>query len=343
MESRQMSPQKEQEIALKILERAELAQMTRQLKMGLSKVATPKKSSRDNARPKTRMSPVKLNMPPIARENTRVSPLKRNRADQESELSPNGAEEEHQDKTEPDAITRPSTPPRSVQKTRRRSLHSEREDGTDPAELAVPRTPISSRETNDLGADLLMYLATSPYTSAKSTTLQGPQTPSAAVGASQGKILTTPSLQQQQHSSGDAVRLSHIKNQPPSSSSSSSHFGFKVPNHTSSSTAHHETPSHSSSSQFSEIMDSPQVSFYMTSSSPRKRKGSVPSATAAATTTSTISANTQTLAVPGTPSRELRTAQLLATPNFNMGDYVHNLFSPSPRFTSGSVRDAKRE
>lgn len=43
-----LSPKKQQELADKILERAELAQMARKLKLGLSKVASPKKSNPSN-------------------------------------------------------------------------------------------------------------------------------------------------------------------------------------------------------------------------------------------------------------------------------------------------------
>lgn len=43
MSQPQMSPEKEQELASKILHRAELAQMTRQLKLGLSNVPSTKR------------------------------------------------------------------------------------------------------------------------------------------------------------------------------------------------------------------------------------------------------------------------------------------------------------
>lgn len=314
MKPGQLSPQKEQEIALKILERAELAQMTRQLKVGLSKVATPKKSSRDNSKGSVKLSPSKFEIPHVALEAERISPLKRTRNfknDAIGEDSGNALEDgESPLKTQ----KRPSTPPRAQPALRRKSFKTDRDD---VPELLVPRTPKSSRDNNDVGADLLMYLATSPYTSTKSG--HGPQTPSTNTGVANIRIPTTPS-HPSQNSNGDLVRLSHMKGQ-----NASPNFGFKVPNHTAANSTHQDTPSHANTS-YSEIMDSPAVAFYM--SSPRKHKANAK----------------ETLAIPGTPSRELRTAQLLRTPNFNMGDYVHNLFSPSPRVTSsGSARDSKKD
>ncbi|SCU93231.1 LADA_0G01992g1_1 [Lachancea dasiensis] len=323
LESDQLSPQKEQEIALKILERAELAQMTRQLKMGLSKVATPKKSSRDNGRPRARTSPVKMDLPLVTLNTSRLSPLKRSRTTGETPTESEGASRRVPAPRQTDSIKTPSTPPRSSQRTRRPSVRLDRDNGT---ELAVPRTPKAPLDTNDLGADLLMYLATSPYTSAKSGTQHGPQTPSIPTSSSggHGAIPTTPS------------QNSHLKAQ---SSSSAQHFGFKVPSHAVSNSGFHETPSQSSS-QFSEIMDSPQASLYMSSSSPRKTKNP-PASSSGPNNPTTF--NPPTLAVPGTPSRELRSSHLLTTPNFNMGDYVHNLFSPSPRVGSGTGRENKRD
>ncbi|CEP62411.1 Stb1p LALA0_S05e05050g [Lachancea lanzarotensis] len=300
MEPGQLSPQKEQEIALKILERAELAQMTRQLKMGLGKVTTPKKS--------LRASPVKLGVSKATMDGARVSPLKRRRSFGNTlrgavgDLG-DGITERAKSPTKRVAATPPGSP---VGNARRPSI-----------ELTAPQTPRArssgsangagtgtGSEDHELGADLLMYLATSPYTSSSSkpgsnTHLQAPQTPSA-------RIPTTPSASQ-----------THLRTQ---GAAASPHSTFKVPGLAA---AHHTTPSHSASnSQFSDIMESPQISLYMPSSTPRKRRGS--------TVKTGMGSSAQNLAVPGTP-------------NFNMGDYVHNLFSPSPRVTSGSLRDSKKE
>ncbi|SCU98701.1 LAFA_0G19680g1_1 [Lachancea sp. 'fantastica'] len=309
MESGQLSPQKEQEIALKILERAELAQMTRQLKMGLGKVATPKKNSR--------ASPVKLGVPTATLDAARVSPLKRRRSPGNSGGGVVGDPEREKSPTKRVAATPPGSP---LGRARRPSI-----------ELTAPQTPQArssgsatgagtgnGSEEHELGADLLMYLATSPYTSSSragsnSRSLshpQAPQTPSAAVNGG-GRIPTTPSVAQ-----------THLRSQ---GAAASPHSTFKVPGLAA---AHHTTPSHSTSNmQFSDIMESPQLSFYMPSSTPRKRRGSTAKNGAANGLGFT---NTQNLTVPGTP-------------NFNMGDYVHNLFSPSPRVTSGSFRESKKE
>ncbi|SCW03785.1 LAFE_0G18162g1_1 [Lachancea fermentati] len=299
MSQSQLSPQKEQEIASKILERAELAQMTRQLKLGLSKVATPKKASRD-AKSKVRVSPVKFSIPKVHTEQYRISPLKRERnpeehIDNDHEQSPLKVHK------------RPSTPNGAEPKARRKSIKHDRDD---IPEIAVPRTPRAAQD-NDVGADLLMYLATSPYTSKQQNQLP------IVSGNGKMKIPTTPSYLSQ-GPNGDAIRLSHIK-----AHTTSPHSAFKVPNHTTGTTLG-GTPSN-----ISELMESPSVALYM-SPSPNKRKvsGTGPQTT---------------LAIPSTPSRELRSSHLLKTPNFNMGDYVHNLFSPSPRVTSTSYHDTKKD
>ncbi|CUS25009.1 LAQU0S23e00980g1_1 [Lachancea quebecensis] len=317
MGSGQLSPQKEQEIALKILERAELAQMTRQLRVGLSKVATPKKSSREGVKPSSRLSPVKFEIPRNIQETDRISPLKRDRSFGSQYLGEE-CSSSLEDGTSPSKMQkRPTTPPRVNNKLNGGNAKIERDEISD---LLVPRTPKSSHGMNDVGADLLMYLATSPYTSTNSG--QAPQTPSTMANNVQTRAPTTPSYPPQ-NSSSDAVRLSQLKSQttPPQ-------LGFKVPGHNMASSTLQETPSQQGAS-YSEIMDSPGTTFYV--SSPQKPKPG-------------FGGNSSTsLQVPGTPSRELRSAHLLKTPNFNMGDYVHNLFSPSPRVTSGSIRDTKKD
>ncbi|SCV00746.1 LAMI_0G07052g1_1 [Lachancea mirantina] len=301
MSKPQLSPQKEQEIASKILERAELARMTRQLKLELSKVATPKKNSRETSKNRSRLSPVKFGINKLPNEPPRVSPLKTPREDE------TWTKERHETHQSPlNSSRKPSTPPAT--RSRRQSTKIER---TDADELPVPRTPRISSAENEVGADLLMYLATSPYAG---------KTPgyNSSIGGSNAKIRvpTTPSFSSQ------------VKPHP-----SSPHSSFKVPSHAAAGISS-STGAQASQSHFNELVDTPTVALYM-SPSPQKRKmsqGGLPS--------SSVGAN---LVVPGTPSQEFRSAHLLKTPNFNMGDYVHNLFSPSPRVTSGSHSDSKRD
>ncbi|CDH09545.1 uncharacterized protein ZBAI_01329 [Zygosaccharomyces bailii ISA1307] len=184
-----MTPEKEQQIASRILERAELAQMTRQLRLNLGKASEKRKGD-----------------PEISEAIRRVSPKKNSHSTPQRTTG-----------------TPPPPPP---------SRDAPRE----------PATPNASRD-DDGGADLLMYLATSPCASAK----RGPSTPKA-------------------FSPGETLRYSHLKQNAASSP-------FKV-------------------------SDSPML--YMV-------RG----------------------AHPSTPGRnDMR---------FNMGDYVHNLFSPSPGVNRGGI------
>lgn len=92
MSQPQMSPEKEQELASKILHRAELAQMTRQLKLGLSNVpstkrkqdSTTKKRSGEDAEDvdeehKTLLKPYRCQKKPLhddTNKMTVISPVK---------------------------------------------------------------------------------------------------------------------------------------------------------------------------------------------------------------------------------------------------------------------------
>ncbi|CAR26846.1 hypothetical protein ZYGR_0I01180 [Zygosaccharomyces rouxii] len=200
-----MTPEKEKQIASRILERAELAQMTRQLRLNLGKASEKRKGD-----------------PDITEAIRKVSPRKTLGA------TPRGNSSSNKPK---DSGTPPPPPPPS----------------RDANILRAPATPRATKD-DDVGADLLMYLATSPCASTTTTTnRKGPSTPN---GFSPDET---------------TVRLSHLKNSNPVSSP------FKV-------------------------SDSPMV-------------------------------YTLRGAHPSTPGRsELR---------FNMGDYVHNLFSPSPGFSNG--------
>ncbi|GAV52836.1 hypothetical protein ZYGR_0AI01180 [Zygosaccharomyces rouxii] len=201
-----MTPEKEQQIASRILERAELAQMTRQLRLNLGKASEKRKGD-----------------PDITEAIRKVSPRKT------SDATP---------KTYSDSskIKRCGTPPPPPPPPSR-----------DANIARAPATPRATRD-DDVGADLLMYLATSPCASTTTTSnRKGPSTPN---GFSPDET---------------TVRLSHLKNSNPVSPP------FKMG-------------------------DSPMM---YTLRGPH----------------------------PTTPGRsELR---------FNMGDYVHNLFSPFPGFSKG--------
>lgn len=163
---------------------------------------------------------------------------------------------------------------------------------------------------NTAGADLLMYLATSPYNKSSHNgtpmNVRIPTTPRSYHYASQfslnGNTVST---------SNDAVRFSHIK---PSASSPQSTFKSNLlPNF----------PDES-------LMDSP--SLYLSNNSGSVQATLSPQQRRKPTTNSLHPPSN----VPTTPSRELNGTNfnLLRTPNFNMGDYLHNLFSPSPRVTT---------
>lgn len=317
----QLSPQKEQEIASKILERAELAQMTRQLKLGLSKVATPKKNNaKVGISPrKNRVSPVRMRRLTV-NEQSRISPLKKDRGlvQDDENASPQSPLKKHK---------RPSTPPGEPRTSKERN-NTEKDEAM--FVQAVPTTPRNSSREEDVGADLLMYLAASPYTSTKNAAHQSPsnlmqQTP---LNLQQGKIPVTPSYMPQHNN--EAMRYSHMKSQASLQST------FKVPGMLPASSGahsqHQQSVSHLSSG-FSELVDSPSVPLYLSPPSHRRKASN-------GTNHINVPSSSSALHVPSTPSRELRSSHLLKTPSFNMGDYVHNLFSPSPRIL-GSSHEAK--
>lgn len=338
-----MSPEKERELTSKILERAQLAQMTRQLKMGLSKVPTGKSSSNSNS--------IAVFSSPAKEENQTEARLSRKRTSDEEaiqdalrRMSPL---KKHLTKDETSISTlkdydRPSTPPRvppsssaSILAEPKEKSHSVEISTTPKAVITQPiflsaqsdkllMTPkrnvinVSARvqengnpnsSDNDVAADLLMYLATSPYVSTKTPYERLPTTPSMSL-----HINSTSNPNDLDDGENDAaVRFSHIK---PSISSPQS--TFKQPALI--------TTSGNSMSFTDTLMDSPTL--YMTTSPSQKKKSSG---------IASNGYNTNHLShIPSTPSRELKSslnpnAFLLKTPNFNMGNYVHNLFSPSPR------------
>ncbi|AET37796.1 Stb1p Ecym_2038 [Eremothecium cymbalariae DBVPG len=357
MDLKPLSPQKEQEIASKILKRAELAQMTRQLKLGLSKVASPKKSSgvasNNNGVNKSvgmRSQVSKINEGKGCGSGilNRNSPTKVSKST--PVLSRLVRESRHADlmtqvvdTKENGAHSRGSWPLLKKQRAQCEGPLTEiqskasRANSKEGARLVVPTTPKPKRRVNntmgavvtnsstgnlggsnneEVGADLLMYLATSPYSSMKN---------SAQIGSP--KIPMTPSYHNQVSAASDAVRLSHMK---PYGSPQSV---FKAPGQ---SIGGHFVSNGGSSSLLSQgsiqdIMDSPNLSLYM-SPSPHKRKNSSGYLLPAS---SIIDASSMGDSFRPPSSSHSLTSRLLRTPNFNMNDYVHNLFSPSPRIDSG--------
>ncbi|EDO16923.1 hypothetical protein Kpol_1020p32 [Vanderwaltozyma polyspora DSM 70294] len=341
-----MSPEKERELTSKILERAQLAQMTRQLKLGLSKVPTKKKSndksnsivlpatSDDEDEEKEREMKSRKRTSDAATIKdaiTRISPLKKPLLKDSGELNVSPLKDYH----------RPSTPPRvppsSSSSAINENFNNEKNSKLEPPStpkaavtapvlltgntnrlLVTPKANVvnitgktpggqsNNNNDNDVAADLLMYLATSPYVSSK---------------GNYDKVLSTPSMSINMSSShgpydreaDGAIRFSHMK---PSISSPQSTFKTAPLDYTAGGTV-----------PFTDVlMDSPTI--FMTKSPPQRKKNNGQNNNL---NTDTIHSSN----VPSTPSRELRSSvgsvAFLKTPNFNMFDYVHTLFSPSPR------------
>ncbi|CAG62493.1 uncharacterized protein GVI51_M03839 [Nakaseomyces glabratus] len=384
-----ISREKEDELASKILERAQLAQMRRQLKIGLSKVPSETRDdeqyeenhtkaditddSTDNytlgsaysATPRSRASMVspRKRQSGDPREMSAImnaSPLKKVLLDgiKDGESSENVSPVSRR-------FVRPSTPPKTASRPASvhipqkssydnrtpttpkltnahtaftNSLNSAEKNAMTKADTAtltkVPSTPkrgnssqkkqagVNKNNTDDsTGADLLMYLATSPYSSARAhnTTYNRKNSVSSVT-----KVPTTPytslymSHSHTQEMNDDAVRFSALK-----ASLNSPQSTFKVP---------HVVGSQANNGQwFPDIlMDSP--SLYLGSAlSPSANKKKLASPGPGSGSGHAVSTH---LPVPSTPSRELHhqtNTNLLKTPNFNMGDYLQNIFSPSPQ------------
>lgn len=317
--------------------------MTRQLKMKLSKVPTSREASPVKNRKKR---VVGGSDPEITEAIARVSPVKKEwlesrlRGDEEDQHA------EYEAESPVKGLRRPSTPPpapptsssssmRDIEATRDSQLmpSTPRRTRSRPqmalpvviatgsdgqvssggtAAVTTPQRGASGKKSdhseNEVGADLLMFLATSPYSSATNSNRQTrmPSTPMAYMSQGSGP-----------HDSDDAIRFSHIK---PSISSPQS--TFKVPNHVISH-SYNQSSSQPAPGTSEGLLQPPSIySTSVTSPSPPKRRHMGPS---------------EPTFIPTTPSRELRSSShLLKTPNFNMGDYVHALFSPSPRVPSAA-------
>lgn len=313
--SRMVQNEPENELASRILERAQLAQMARQLKVDLGRVGADKEASNAGVRPRPLSAPAGFTSASSRAQKKGLTsypaPL--------TGLA--GASENIARKRSPEHTTKSSSPlkkvvlesPEGPGLRSTEEIHLGKESTTTHTTLNTgsgsnaPKTPKPSRAEDDNAgaADLLMYLATSPFNSGRSQT-------SFQTGS---RVPFTPSQEPTiaNFDSTEPVRFSHMK---PSMASPQS--TFKVPQHVST--------SHMGFQDM--LMESP--SLYLNSGlnntnhsnstpSPRKRR------------TSSYA--------PTTPSRDQSSGanhNLLKTPNFNMGDYIHNIFSPSPRVSMHS-------
>lgn len=380
------------DLATRILERAQMAQMTRQLKLGLSQI--PKSPSKDGKTyTKIIDNAIKLPNKRSADSNSlekKSSPLKKQAQIPISTKNYSDKENTTQEPSSPSTSNHnspmkiPSTPGRSTN-----HLNSHKFLTTPNQKVLRKSNPSGSNinaGNDDSGADLLMYLATSPYTKTSSQSklnnlMKIPTTPS-----SNSYMNHTSQSHDGQHSNNnivneenDAIRLSAMK---PSLSSPQS--TFKVPQLT----AHNNN---SSLSYADVLMESP--SLYMNSMngtnngiSPQKKKTNpqnqdlqshnivppiIEPTTPSRESSRSIHNNdniTQSKTSNGgsTPNKNnaggsgnqrdnlssqpgnnnnnnsnnnnnFNNLNLLKTPNFNMGDYIHNLFSPSPNISTVQV------
>ncbi|CAI4035821.1 hypothetical protein SMKI_14G0280 [Saccharomyces mikatae IFO 1815] len=341
MSQPQMSPEKEQELASRILHRAELAQMTRQLKLGLSNVPSTKRKQDCETKKRSgedsedvddehrslleAISPAKKPLHDDTNKMTVLSPVKFVEKPTTPPCSRQRIAESRPQQLKPRKDGTPSTPRASAtpiilphasshyQRPHDKNFMTPKRNNNNNNNIRK-KAPVSKdapqESDNTAGADLLMYLATSPYSKSSHhgtpMSVRMPTTPRSYHYASQLSLNGTTT-----NTANDAVRFSHIK---PSASSPQSTFKTNIlPNF----------PDES-------LMDSP--SLYLSNNSgnvqaalsPQQRRRPI---------TNTLHPPSN---VPTTPSRELNSANfnLLRTPNFNMGDYLHNLFSPSPRVST---------
>ncbi|KAL3240065.1 Stb1p [Nakaseomyces bracarensis] len=369
-----LSRDREDELASKILERAQLAQMRRQLKIGLSRVPSNgeieletredhagegQEEDHESGSGRHKISPLKRRSGDsyqMRDSMNAMSPLKKVLLESDSARS---AHVSAHTSAHPSANTspmaaakrfvRPSTPPRTA--GRPVSVHGTAGESKLPTtpKLSnaqpfmannvrkedaltdkVPKTPNrgssqkkqgnKSSTDDSTGADLLMYLATSPYSSARGQSGSYPR--KGSISSTTMKIPTTPYTSMymshglNQDANDDAVRYSALK-----ASLNSPQSTFKVP---------HVVGGNGANGQwFPDIlMDSPSLYLGSTLSPNQKKKFASPGPTSGGS-----ALGTGTLPVPSTPSRELHHStnpHLLKTPNFNMGDYLQ-IFSPSPR------------
>lgn len=401
------------ELATRILERAQIAQMTRNLKLNLSRIPQVNNNSRSKSSSpaKKRILADKIdleNISPSKRQN--ISPLKNPLLKTTALNTSNDNIMNHNNNNTIHNII-PSTP---------RANSNGSADDSHKTPNNIEKLGTNSHQ-HDGGADLLIYLATSPYshsnTNNNTTTNNTNKFNSSSISAdkSKFKIPTTP-LHTTLDTDSQPIRFSNLKTSLTSPQSTlkipSSHNIHINQPHTNNNTT---TPNLS----FNDILlDSPALYLNNNTLSPQRRRSNIHINNTNSNNNDNSNSNNNnpnntTNATPTTPSRELTsnnndsnnannlnnnnnttpniilphrnnltdnliksslpndkisiidkdkekirgrptnttttttttnngTNNLLKTPNFNMGDYIHNLFSPSPRFnpTTNNLRRA---
>lgn len=197
----------------------------------------------------------------------------------------------------------PSTPGRSSSSS---SNHIQTTPKRKPTRISNSNTDENTtNSSNSTGADLLIYLATSPYTKTDSS-------------STRMKIPTTPrSSSFGQLASDDTIRLSHLK---PSLTSPQS--TLKNGNHLllSQNDLLNGNNSHNSAFNNNMLLESPSLYNNPTIGH-----------------TANNNNNNANNNIHINPNPSGFNPNLLKTPNFNMGDYIHNLFSPSPNINLNQI------
>lgn len=328
-----MTSPPDRDLAARILERAQMAQMTRKLKLGLSQVPTNNHNGHinkhnDAQHEKTNLDHIehaplrpletRKRITAIPQDSKETSPLKKHSSallKNPKELSKKDnfvkpkSPMKNKDAGSIPVIKVPSTPGRSssssnIQTTPKRKitriLHGD--DITSSNNGNNTDAP-----GNSTGADLLIYLATSPYTkneSNASTRIKIPTTPRASTFGQLG--------------ADDTIRLSHLK---PSLTSPQSTFK----------NIHHNGNGDIISGNGTTIafnnmlLESPSLyNSTGTLASTNGNNSNNSNGNSHLNTTSNVNASGFN-------------PNLLKTPNFNMGDYIHNLFSPSPNVNINNI------
>lgn len=369
------------ELTTRILQRAQFAQLARNLKLNLSKI------------------------PQISQSNS-TSPLKRKK---NILVENNNDDNDDLDNTSP---------------TKKQSISPLRNSNSDKNAIpnVIPSTPRANKHDkeevgsndnpHDGGADLLLYLATSPYSHPNNQSNNNSTNSNNNINnnnnninsnnRSKFKIPTTPLHSSNLDSDTQPIRFSNLKNSLTSPQST-----LKLTNNLSHFNQHNNNINSTPNLSFNDILlDSPAL-YLNNDSNTNSITSNAHSTLSPKRTTSNILNHNQTTDssnTPTTPSRELtsnsnnnndkitatnnetditahnrnnltdtlmksslsidkhkdrdkdkiikekttttnsnnNSNNLLKTPNFNMGDYIHNLFSPSPRFnpTTNNLRRA---
>lgn len=326
-----MTSPPDRDLAARILERAQMAQMKRKLKLGLSQVPTSshtyqnghtgkkdelndKKTNLDNTEhPPLRPLETRKRITAIPQDSKDTSPLKKHASanlkinkdlSKKNKFAKPKSPAKNKDIGSIPAIKVPSTPGRSssssnnnIQTTPNRRItrlsHGDDNNNND----------ISN--TNSTGADLLIYLATSPYTKNEST------------ASTRIKIPTTPRTSTfGQLTADDTIRLSHLK---PSLTSPQSTLK----------NIHHNA---NGDILGGNVPNMPFNNMLLESPSLYNSNGTLAPNTGINNNNANLHLNTSS-----NVNASGFNPNLLKTPNFNMGDYIHNLFSPSPNVNLNNI------